>query len=425
MRFEIAARTDTGRVRNQNEDSMLAELPLVAVADGMGGHRGGEVASAAALEVLKGWRDKLPGARPIEVLRDAFVEANRVVWEKGREDERLEGMGTTLTAALVEGRKLTLGHVGDSRAYLLRSGSLSQVTEDQTLVREWEKQGRLTADEAAHSPQRNILLQAIGGDPGTLQVDVTTVDLRPGDRLLLASDGLHSMVADPDRLRDIMLANDDPDDACRALIDAANDAGGHDNITVIVVDAFDGDGAGNGAPLPAEPDVTGEQPPIDPEKTGEQAAVIVTRHAPPEPAKAKAAAPRSRSRRTIGIAIAAVGLAALIAGFFVLRAANTRLLVSARDGRVVVVDGRAGAQGRPATGRVVRSFPDRLDTFPGFTQRTLRTGIPVNSLSEAERVVAGLPRVLGPEQTPAPTPATSASPAAPPLQTLPPPGSVP
>lgn len=230
----MGAATDVGRVREGNEDGYLVDEPmgLVAVADGMGGHRAGEVASATALEAL---RAAVHRGHP---LREAMEEANEAVFTKSLTDDEVGGMGTTLTAAtLAAGNTLLVGHVGDSRAYLLRDGELRQITTDHSRVQELVDDGRLTADEAAVHPMRNIVTRAVGVDP-TVDVDVYPVELRPGDRLLFCSDGLTDMLHD-DFLGTELRREEDPTRAATRLIDAANSAGGVDNITVVVISVTD------------------------------------------------------------------------------------------------------------------------------------------------------------------------------------------
>jgi PPM family protein phosphatase len=261
MRLITGAATDVGRVREGNEDAYLVDdaMGLVAVADGMGGHRAGEVASATALEAL---RSAITHGRP---LRESMEDANEAVFTKSLTDEELRGMGTTLTAAtLVTGGTVLVGHVGDSRAYLLHDGELRQVTVDHSLVEELVREGRLTADEAAVHPQRSIITRALGVD-ASVEVDVYPVELAPGDRLLLCSDGLTGMVQ-VETIAATLRREEDPARAAAALIDAANVAGGEDNITAVVVAVTDD------APLravsepvaPIEATVAEEEPAPDP-----------------------------------------------------------------------------------------------------------------------------------------------------------------
>ena len=235
MRIRAGVATDIGRVREHNEDGYLAEAPVFAVADGMGGHRGGEVASRVALERLDEAHRR--GGIP---LPEAVREANRAVLDRAEGDDELSGMGTTITALLSRGDGIELAHVGDSRAYLLRGGELQQLTEDHTLVHRMVLEGKLTEDEARIHPHRSILTRALGVEPN-VEVDGASLDIRPGDRVLLCSDGLTSMV-DDEVIVELLGSTPDPRQASLALVDAANAAGGNDNITALVLDFEEGDG---------------------------------------------------------------------------------------------------------------------------------------------------------------------------------------
>jgi serine/threonine protein phosphatase PrpC len=239
MRLSSFAGTDVGRARSGNEDSYFCGRTVFAVADGLGGHQGGEVASAAAVEplaALDGREFAEPG-EAAEALAAAIREGNAAILERAAGDPGLWGMGTTVTAAALAGeRHLQLAHVGDSRAYLLRDGSLEQLTTDHTVVGELVRRGRLTPEQAAIHPERSILTRAVGLDP---RVPVDTPDpvgLRDGDQVLLCSDGLTEAV-DDDRIAELLSAGADGEAACRSLIDAANGAGGPDNITVVLLRA--------------------------------------------------------------------------------------------------------------------------------------------------------------------------------------------
>ncbi len=190
VRLVVGATTDVGRVRDHNEDAYLVDddMGLVAVADGMGGHQAGEVASATALEALRS------AVRSGQGIREAVEAANDAVYEKSTSDERLQGMGTTLTAAtLAAGGTLLLGHVGDSRAYLRRDGELRRVTSDHSVIEELVQSGELTEAQAETDPRRSMITRALGLEPG-VEVDLYPIELRAGDRLMLCSDGLTSMV---------------------------------------------------------------------------------------------------------------------------------------------------------------------------------------------------------------------------------------
>jgi PPM family protein phosphatase len=231
MRFTVGHATDMGRVRERNEDSVLIDPPLYVVADGMGGHRGGDVASQLAVETMERLAGEDRGS-----LVDHVRRANRAVWDRSVEDQRLSGMGTTLTAAKVDGSSVLLAHVGDSRAYLMRDGSLQQLTDDHTLVARMVKSGEITQAEADVHPHKNVMTRALGTDQD-VEVDERSVTLVDGDRLLLCSDGLTGMVTE-DQIQAILQASPDPQTAADRLVRAANRAGGVDNISVVVLDAI-------------------------------------------------------------------------------------------------------------------------------------------------------------------------------------------
>ncbi len=238
MKIRAGVATDIGRVREGNEDSFLIEPPLYAVADGMGGHRGGEVASQLALETVERMFREGHGT-----LEEQIREANRAVFSRSAEDRSVAGMGTTLTAVLVREGEVHLAHVGDSRAYLLRAGALRQLTQDHTLVNRMLKAGEITEAEAEVHPHRNVLTRVVGTEPD-VSVDEHDVGLIEGDRLLLCSDGLTNMVTE-DQIQAILEATPtNPQEAADRLVRAANRAGGVDNITVVVLDlvADDADG---------------------------------------------------------------------------------------------------------------------------------------------------------------------------------------
>jgi protein phosphatase len=227
----VGSRTDIGRIRDHNEDSLLVSPPLYVVADGMGGHAAGEVASELAVRVFE---EATISGTDATTLRDAVLESNRVIIDAARRGLGREGMGTTLTAALVEDDQLLIAQVGDSRAYLMREGQLRQVTRDHSFVAQLVATGQLTPEEARVHPKRSVITRALGSDD-ELQPDIYEVCVRAGDRLMLCSDGLSSML-DAALLSQLLAADPDPQAAADALVDAANEAGGHDNITVIVVD---------------------------------------------------------------------------------------------------------------------------------------------------------------------------------------------
>src|SRR3954464_15018631 len=227
---DAAFRSDTGRQRNANEDSYFARAPVFVVADGMGGAQAGEVASKAAADAFEG---ELPDGPPERVLQETIETANRQIYDLAREDPSRAGMGTTITAAIVnpQDEEISIGHVGDSRAYRLRDGDLERLTRDHSLVEEMRRKGQLTEAQAEEHPQRSIITRALGPER-QVQVDLQTIPIRPGDVFLLCSDGLTTML-DEDRISRILQGATSMDAAVRALIDEANRAGGRDNITAI------------------------------------------------------------------------------------------------------------------------------------------------------------------------------------------------
>jgi PPM family protein phosphatase len=232
MKVEVGAATDVGKVREGNEDSFLVRPPMYAVADGMGGALGGEVASSLALETIEQLSKEGE-----EALVDRIRRANEVVFERSISDQKVSGMGTTLTVAQLDDDDLRLGHVGDSRAYLLRAGDLRQLTEDHTLVGRMVKAGEITREEADIHPHRNVLIRVVGTEPEVI-VDEVSVALLDGDRVLLCTDGLTGMLSE-EQIRAILENEPDPQKAAERLVRAANRAGGVDNITVVVLDAHD------------------------------------------------------------------------------------------------------------------------------------------------------------------------------------------
>jgi PPM family protein phosphatase len=230
-----ASITDPGRKRRHNEDAYVCEPPLFAIADGMGGAQAGEVASRLAAAALKESGVAEGGERRIV---DLVQEANRRVYDRSSTDPNTSGMGTTITVALVEDGRVAFGHVGDSRAYLIRDGTMEQVTEDHSLVNELLKSGKLSPEEAESHPQKSVITRALGTDPD-VDVDTFTIDAVTGDVFLLCSDGLTDMVDEETILGLVERNRRDIDAALKALVRAANRGGGEDNITVVAFEITD------------------------------------------------------------------------------------------------------------------------------------------------------------------------------------------
>jgi protein phosphatase len=338
---QVASVSDTGRKRRHNEDAYVCEPPLFAIADGMGGAQAGEVASglaASALEEHAG--DEGEGEERVVAL---INEANRRVYERAKEDSSLSGMGTTLTVALVGDGRVQIGHVGDSRAYLLRDGELEQITEDHSLVAELTRAGKLSEQEAEVHPQRSVITRALGTDPD-VDVDAFTVETRDGDLFMLCSDGLTSMVEDRAILEILQKRRGNLKQAAQQLVKSANRGGGEDNITVLLFEiAAAADGT---AEAPTETEEA-EARELDEEDTlSELEAVPVVgaraddwaadRYAP-ETAVGLPAERRRRRHRVYWIAAGVLVLA--VVGLTIFGFSQAHFVGAQRDGHVAVYQG--------------------------------------------------------------------------------------
>lgn len=236
---DVAEASDTGLVRSHNEDSLLATPELIAVADGMGGAQAGEVASRMTVERLEGVE------RPhADSVREAVQHANADIRDMAETDSSKAGMGTTVTAALIDDGYLDVVHVGDSRAYLWRAGELHQLSEDHSVVWELVKRGSITPEEAEHHPHRNVITRAVGAER-QVRVDVRSHDVREGDVVLLCSDGLSAYVPE-DEIEGVLAGTDDLQAIAAELVERANGKGGHDNVTVVLARVAEGAQAGDG-----------------------------------------------------------------------------------------------------------------------------------------------------------------------------------
>ncbi|WP_222272193.1 PP2C family protein-serine/threonine phosphatase [Modestobacter marinus] len=318
--LRYAARSDRGLIRGTNQDSVYAGPRLLAVADGMGGHAAGDVASKVVIAALEHLDDDAPSGDLLQALRQAVFEGSEHLREVIREQPQLEGMGTTLTAVLFAGGRLGLCHVGDSRAYLMRDGELSQITHDDTFVQTLIDDGRITEEEANSHPQRSLLLRALNGQD--VEPDLSMRDARAGDRYMLCSDGLSGVVS----FETLAQALRDPDPQATAdrLIELALRSGGPDNITCIVADVVEDDGRVSIEPVVdgAAGDNAGQRQ-VDPGSAAGRAALAGPAAAAPSATAATVSPPEHRRRplRTALVVVAAaalVGAAAIGAYAFVL-----------------------------------------------------------------------------------------------------------
>jgi serine/threonine protein phosphatase PrpC len=343
---EQAGRTDVGRQRTANEDSLAVRPPLFAVADGMGGAKAGEVASAVAVEAVERARES---GEPAEAqLADIVRAANRRIYDLAVADESRRGMGTTLTLAKVHGDEVSLAHVGDSRAYRMRDGELAQLTRDHSLVAELERSGQITAEAAEHHPQRSIITRALGPEPD-VEVDTYTLAGREGDVFLICSDGLTSMISD-DEVTSILRSAASLDDAAEALVRAANQSGGKDNITVILFRLGEGvpeEEPATIAPTPGDDEtIPGTLHADDlaaataaPDADATDATFIHRRAEPPERAEPRPGPARRQRRRRgrawLRAALALIVVAAVLGGAYV--ASRQVYFIGTNDGGLVTV----------------------------------------------------------------------------------------
>ncbi len=385
--FRVGSATDVGRVRSNNQDSFLVrEGDLFAVADGMGGHQGGEVASALALQILGQAHDEPSTSTLVRAVRSA----NQAVFDKAGADPDLKGMGTTLTALADvdtrEGRRLGIVNVGDSRLYRLRNDRIEQLTEDHSLVASLVRQGRITAEEAENHPQRNILTRALGIDEA-VAVDSWEVEPVAGDRFLICSDGLFNEV-DENRIVATLRRFEDPGDAARELVRLANDGGGRDNITAVVVDVV---AATDVAPTPAADEVDDDgtilQPGLSqeipvPRDTTAEVPVIEEDPAADEPRS------RRLTWRVAAFAVALLLLIALVVGALGWYATNT-YFVAIADDQVTIFKGRPGGfLWFDPTVEQVTEIP--LAEVPAAELAELEDGVDQATLSDAENYVETL-----------------------------------
>ena len=413
MRLVFAAATDVGRMRKNNEDSYLSSKPVAAVADGMGGHSAGEVASAIAIEELAALGDRGPWENETAAtddLKQAILRANRRIREMAASDRKLNGMGTTLVALLEDGDMVHVANVGDSRGYLLRQGELSQVTVDHSLVQELVDDGRLSPEDAERHPQRSVITRALGIDP-EVEFDLFTYKLQVGDRLLLCSDGLSDVVGTT-QIRNVLLRVRSPQKAARQLVTVANEQGGPDNITVVVVDAVD-----ESALSEVEDDETGDL--TAGAATG--AMPLVEGDGAPGRRGGRAARAKDRSlamhRRLQRVLVA--GIVVLVAAALLVAGRSflfSRYWVGFDGDTVAVFQGVPGNVAGLRFSRLVERSPvSRAQVPPGYAAR-LDDGVQADDLDDARSIARCAPLVFSPggctgqaPATPEATPTTAAA----------------
>jgi serine/threonine protein phosphatase PrpC len=379
--------TDTGQVREANEDAYLIEAPLFAVADGMGGHLAGDVASRTAVETIT-TRAEQDSPGDTGSLARLVREANHEIWKKAQSDASLHGMGTTCTLTMLDESILHIAHVGDSRAYLFRDGDLSQLTEDHTLVGRMVREGRLRPEEAERHPQRSIITRALGVD-SDVDVDTQTIELREGDRILLCSDGLSSMV-DQDSIAQVLDDKADPQEASERLVHLANEAGGEDNITVVVIEV-----AEKGPAAAASVEEEEESPPAP----ASEPARADTDPAPPrdrrdETVHALTALADRPKRRWLRVLLVTLVVVAIIAGggyaLLSYSLSNSWFVGVNEAGIVTIFQGRPEEVAGYSLSEEHESSNLALAQVPEFLRDNVRDGIKVDSLEEAQARVTDL-----------------------------------
>lgn len=417
LTLRYGARSDVGLLRDGNEDSLYAGPRLLAVADGMGGHAAGEVASAIAIASIAALDEDAPGADLISALRHAVASANGHLREMVSADSELEGMGTTLTALLWAGQRLGLVHIGDSRAYLLRDGVLAQITHDHTFVQSLVDEGRITPEEASTHPQRSWITRALDGRSAA-DPDVAVREVRLGDRYLLCTDGLSGVVSE-DTIRE-SLGNGDPQDACDRLVELALRGGGPDNVTCIVADVVEADTA-DAAPIVAGAAADSRQPaaPSADHAAGRAAlaqprAVTDNGDRPDEEPPADVEARPRRRGMVVLLGLVVLVLAAAAAGVWAY--VHAQFYVGPARGNVAIYRGLEGSVAGFRLSTVHQRSNVPLSALQEFAAERVRQGIPADGLGDARRIVESLrnqactPTTPPTGKRPSPTPTPVASP---------------
>jgi serine/threonine protein phosphatase PrpC len=392
--LRYAARSDRGLIRGNNQDSVYAGPRLLAVADGMGGHAAGDVASKVVISALEHLDDDAPSGDMLQALRQAVFEGSEHLREVIRESPQLEGMGTTLTAILFAGSRLALCHVGDSRAYLVRDGQFSQITHDDTFVQTLIDDGRITAEEANSHPQRSLLLRALNGQE--VEPDLSMREARDGDRYLLCSDGLSGVVSEETLAE--ALKDPDPQSTADRLIELALRSGGPDNITVIVADVVE-DSGGRGRLDPVIDGAAGDnvgQRQVDARSAAGRAALADPPSPPaPPPTPPTGGGPSARRRPLRLLLVAVAALVVVVAGavgtyvwalghwFVGVYGSGTAAQVAVFRGLDVSIVGFDFFELDRNTGMAL------TDLTPAARSR-VRGGITANSADDADRILAAL-----------------------------------
>ena len=413
LALKYAARSHVGLLRTLNEDSVYAGPRLLAVADGVGGHAAGEVASAVAIASLAPLDEDAPGADLLAALQGAATTANTHLQVMSAADPELAGMGTTLVALLFSGARVGLAHIGDSRCYLLRDGELTQITHDHTLVQALVAEGRISEEEASTHPQRAVVTRILDGRDD-MELDLSVREVRLGDRYLVCSDGLTGPVASLETLREALLI-DDPQESVDRLVALALKGGGPDNVTAIVADIVEEDGSGR-PPIVAgsAAETPQEAPPGVADSPASRARTAEGRDVAPAPKPKPAHVKRHRGRALLWTLGVLVVLGAITAG--VLSYVRAQYYVGFDDSdHVAVFRGVQGHLAGVSFSTVDARTTLSRDQLSDVEAERVEDGIPANDEKDAKTIVA---RLIAQTQcdtvaaTPAPAPTPTATPAA-------------
>ncbi|HUR13656.1 MAG TPA: protein phosphatase 2C domain-containing protein [Mycobacteriales bacterium] len=420
MRLRYGMRSHPGLLRTSNEDSVYAGPRLLAVADGMGGHAAGEVASAVAIATVAPLDADVPGSDLTGVLRECARTANAHLRDMVAGDPDLAGMGTTLDVLLFNGNRLGLLHIGDSRVYLLRGGELTLVTHDHTFVQSLVDSGRISEEEASTHPQRSVITKVLDGHDD-LEPDLSVRETRLGDRWMLCSDGLTGPVSSNDTLQEA-LSLPDPQEACDRLVELALRGGGPDNVTVLVADVVADDD--EPAHLPVVGGAAAESPQDAPpgivDSAASRARVAEGRDTPPQPRRAPQASPQRRRRTPV---VVGVLLALTLAGASATWAyVRSQYFVGLDAGHVVVFRGVKGAVAGVDLHGVSERSTLEADRLTDVERGALEDGIVAHDAADARAIVQRLIEVACPTPVPTPrvTPPTTSTTASPGAEPTPP-----
>jgi PPM family protein phosphatase len=408
LNLRYVALTDTGLRRSTNQDSGYASSRLIAIADGMGGAAAGDLASAETMNIIRQLDRDLDDVDPAEALDSAVRTANHHLGELVAADPAVEGMGTTLEAMLWDGEQFVRAHIGDSRAYRLRDGELTQISTDHTFVQSLVDEGKLTPAEARNHPHRSLLLRVLLGRDDN-EADVDVVEGRLGDRFLLCSDGLTDMVEDSVIAQ--ALGAETIDMAATELVRLALEAGGYDNVTVVIGELVDASEEPDEhlSSSDGRPQLVGAAAGGPRQRTGHEAGHAMSAESEvvavdPEELR-YAPRPPSRMRWVRRIVLVAVLVAvAIVAGIYAYNWSQDQYYVASHDGHVTIYRGVQADLPGITLSHVDRVTDVEVSTLPEYLMKQVREGIEASSRADAEKIVADLNQFATPKPTPTPTP---------------------